>query len=289
MTVNYQIFDLKLKRLIQACKETGNYKKLAVVGFISTSNLVDEIALKLGMRPRNREKSQELLFEYMVVVNEIFETNLQIKIFKEENIVTIKEVELLFLRNRGEIPYTHIKKLIFVYYELRKIEVPNLYKGMTGEEYFESSNLYMLNIGARGMKQKKDSSSKFKPILLQKIREQERILQNNLNRTLDQTNIERVIFLKNIKNSLKETKEHRIIFQGTLKDNMDFGHVKNFFIKYFLWGMTFLFLCLSGLLVIEMFLYPNTMPVLSNTLLVFFGIVIIIIFSYKKLHNKGMI
>lgn len=288
MTVNYQIFDLKLKRLIQACKETGNYKKLAVVGFISTSNLVDEIALKLGMRPRNREKSKELLFEYMTAVNDIFEKNLQIKIFNKELIAVVKEIELLFLRNRGEIPYKQIKQLIFVYYELRKIEVPNLYKGMTGEEYFESSNLYMLNIGARGMKQKKDRSSKFKPILLQKIREQERVLQSNLNRKLDQTSIERAIFLKNIKGSLKESNENRITFQGTLKDNMDFGQTKSIFIKYFLFGITFLFLCLGGLIVVEMFFYPNTMPVLSNLLLIFFGIVIIIIYSYKKLNKKRM-
>lgn len=286
MTINYQIFDLKLKRLIQACKETGNFKKLAVVGFISASNLVDEIALKLGMRPRKREKNKELLFEYMTAVNDIFERNLQIQIFNKETIANIKEIELLFLRNRGEIPYNHIKKLIFIYYELRKIEVPNLYKGMTGEKYFESSNLYMLNIGPRGMRQKKDHSSKFKPMLLQKIREQERVLQNNLNKKLDQTSIERAIFLKNIKESLNRGNDNRITFQGTLKDNMDFGQVKNIFIKYSLLGIAFLFLCLGGLIAVEMFLYPNTMPVLSNLLLIFFGIVIIIIFSYKSFNKK---
>ena len=286
MTLNYQIFDLKLKRLIQACKETGNYKKLTVVGFISTSNLVDEIALKLGMRPRNREKSKELLFEYMGAVNDIFEKNLQIKIFNKEIIATIKEIELLFLRNRGDVPYKQIKRLIFIYYEVRKIKVPNLYKGMTGEEYFESSNLYMLNMGQRGMRQKKDRSSKFKPMLLQKIREQERVLQNNLNKKLDQTSIERAIFLKNIKESLKESNENRITFQGTLKDNMDFGQSTSIFIKYILLGIAFLFLCLGGLIVVEMFLYPNIMPVLSNLLLIFFGIVIAIILLYKNFNKK---
>lgn len=287
MTVNYQVFDLKLKRLIQACKETGNYKKLAVVGFISTSNLVDEIALKLGMRPRYKEKSEELLFEYMTAVNDIFEKNLQIQIFNNETITTIKEIELLFLRNRGDIPYKHIKNLIFVYYELRKIEVPNLYKGMTGEDYFESSNLYMLNVIPRGMRQKRDiNSSKFKPMLLHKIKEQERVLQNNLNKKLDQTNIERAIFLKNIKNSLKESNKNRITFQGSLKDNMDYGKSQNILIKYFLIGIAFISLCLGGLIAVEMFLYPNTMPVLSNLLLIFFGIVIIMIFSYKSLNKK---
>jgi hypothetical protein len=285
MTINYQIFDLKLKRLIQACKETGNFKKLAVVGFISTSNLVDEIALKLGMRPRNREKNKELLFEYMTVVNDIFERNLQIHIFSKDTITLIKEIELLFLRNRGDIPYNYIKKLIFVYYELRKVDVPNLYKGMTGEDYFESSNLYMLNVGPRGMRQKKDRSSKFKPILLQKIREQEREVQHKLSKKLDQTSIERAIFLKNIKQSFNKHKDNRITFQGTLKDNMDFGQVKNIFIKYFLLGVAFLFLFLGGIIIAEMVIYPDTIPALSNLLLFFFGIVIIIIFSYKKVYK----
>jgi len=285
MTINYQIFDLKLKRLIQACKETGNFKKLAVVGFISTSNLVDEIALKLGMRPRDREKNKELLFEYMTAVNDIFERNIQIQIFNKNTITSIKEIELIFLRNRGDIPYNHIKRLIFVYYELRKIEVPNLYKGMTGEGYFESSNLYMLNVGPKGMRHKRESSSKFKPILLQKIREQEREVQHNLRRKLDQTNIERAIFLKNIEKSLNKTKNHKITFQGTLKDNMDFDQEKNIFIKYFLVGVAFLFLCLGGLIVVEMIIYPNIIPVLSNLLLFFFGIVIIITFSYKRLYK----
>ena len=123
--------------MIQACKETGNFKKLAVVGFISTSNIVDEISLKLGMRPRNRGKNEEMLFEYMGVVNDIFERNLQIQIYNQNLVNSIKEIELLFLRNRGDLPYKYIKNLINVYYELRKINVPNLYKGMTGEDYFE--------------------------------------------------------------------------------------------------------------------------------------------------------
>jgi hypothetical protein len=286
MTINYQVFDLKLKRLIQACKETGNLKKLAIVGFISASNIVDEIALKLGMRPRYRDKSEELLFEYMTAVNNVFEKNLQIQIFKVNTITTIKEIELLFLRNRGDIPYKYIKNLIFAYYELRKVEVPNLYKGMTGEDYFESSNLYMLNVIPRGARQKRDTSSKFKPMLLQKIREQEKVLQNNLNRKLDQTSIERAIFLKNIKTNLENTKKNRITIQGTLKDNMDFDKSYNIQIKYFLLGIALLSFCLGVLISIEIFLFPDTIQTLNHLLLIFFGIVLIMIFLYKRLNKK---
>ena len=47
-----RLLDLKLKRLIQLCKETGNYKKLAVVSFVLVSNMVDEI----GIKPYNAQE-----------------------------------------------------------------------------------------------------------------------------------------------------------------------------------------------------------------------------------------
>ena len=68
------LIDIKLKRLIQLCKETGNYKKLAVVSFVFTSNAVDEIGIKLGMRSREK-KAGEKIFEYLELVNKVFKVN----------------------------------------------------------------------------------------------------------------------------------------------------------------------------------------------------------------------
>ena len=68
--MNYSVLDSKLKTLIKVCKETGNYKKLGVVSFILTSNILDEIGLKLGIRPRKRNKSsEEHIFRYMELIN----------------------------------------------------------------------------------------------------------------------------------------------------------------------------------------------------------------------------
>ena len=71
-----EISDVKLKSLIQVCKETGNTKKLAVVSFILTSNQVDKIGLTLGFRKRNKSVG-ETLDEYMTLLNKIFQKNLQ--------------------------------------------------------------------------------------------------------------------------------------------------------------------------------------------------------------------
>ncbi len=76
-----RLLDVKLKRLIQLCKETGNYKKLAVVSFVLVSNAVDEIGIKLGMRTRERG-SGENIFEYMKLVNNIFALNFNVSVFK---------------------------------------------------------------------------------------------------------------------------------------------------------------------------------------------------------------
>ena len=102
--MNNSVLDLKLQSLIHACKASGNFKKLSVVGFILTSNIIDEISIKLGMRPRHK-KEQEKLFEYIYLVNEVFEKNLQIIIFHSDLIDSLKEVELLFLRCRGNLHF----------------------------------------------------------------------------------------------------------------------------------------------------------------------------------------
>jgi len=97
--ISETIIDSKLKHLIQVCKETQNYKKLAVTGFILISNKIEEIGIRLGLRPRNKEKDEKL-FEYMKLINDVFETNLKIHIFRENLLDTLKQCETLFLRKR---------------------------------------------------------------------------------------------------------------------------------------------------------------------------------------------
>ena len=57
--MNLAVTDSKLKALINVCKQTGNHKKLAVVGFIITGNLLDEIGIRLGVRPRDKKSEDQ--------------------------------------------------------------------------------------------------------------------------------------------------------------------------------------------------------------------------------------
>jgi hypothetical protein len=280
MTMNHKVLDLKLKRLIMVCKETGNYKKLAVVGFTLVSNLIDEIALKLGTRPREKENGESIL-KYVYMINEVFDRNLHIHIFQEDVIETIKDVELLFLRNRGDLPLEYIKRILNVYYELRKVEVPNVYKSLTGEGYFDDSNLHLFSTGLRT---KKDKSSKFKPILLQKISEQERTIQRQLNDHLEQGSLEKAIVLKNMRLSLN--KEKGFTMQGSLKDSLDFQTRTHVIVKFMLIGLAMLSFLLGVIIITEIVLYPLTISALSSLLLIFFGVCVVIIYIYKNVFRR---
>jgi len=278
--------DIKLKMLIQACKETGNFKKITVTGFILLSNKVQEIALKLGMRPRNEAKD-ELLFDYMNMVNELFKKNLKIQIFNHDIFESVKKIELLFLRNRGDLPKSYTRELIRVYYQLRKIEIPNLYKSATGEGYFEDSNLHMLNFlspNARNSKNK--NTSKFRPLILQKVKEQERALQNSLNNKLDQTNLERALFLKKLKEGLDGRRNIKIALQGVLKNSVDYNQSPNIFIKYFIIGFALLCALCGITILIEVFQHPIISDILTQTLFIFFGIIIVLILSYRMFTKR---
>ena len=76
----YEIQILKLKKLIQACKDSGDFEPLASAVLILTSNLVNEIGINLGIRPREHE-SGETIGEYMDTINQVFlEINLSFRL-----------------------------------------------------------------------------------------------------------------------------------------------------------------------------------------------------------------
>ncbi len=283
------VLDLKLKSLINACKASGNFKKLAVVGFVLTSNLVDEISIKLGMRPR-RKKEQEKLCEYLLLVNEVFEKNLQITIFHSDLIESLKEVEFLFLRSRGNLPYEYIRQLITIYYELRKFEVPNLHKGMVGEDLFNHSNMGTLSYLSRESKsRKRKEENKFKPILEHTISQKEKNIRNKLNRKLTQSDLEMAIHLRKIKNSLEKKGKQRIMLNGSLKDNLLYEQSQHKLIGYLLLGVALLSVLFGIILIGEIFLLPVTLEPLNQVLLISFGFAFLFIIIYRNYSKRGKV
>ncbi|MFX1419967.1 MAG: hypothetical protein ACFE9N_13695, partial [Promethearchaeota archaeon] len=230
--MNYHTIDAKVKNLIQMCKETQNYKKLAVVSFILTSNRINEIGINLGVRARNRT-SGEKLFEYMELINDIFYNNLQVPIFNDEHIDILRQCEILFLKNKGTIPLDYIKQMFTIYYDLRRLEVPNLHKSLSQEEFLESSKLGVFSSLSSGGKRKERHSSDLRPLLLQKISQKESNLRKNLQHELSSQNFETAIYLRSLKNSIIKQKTGKITIRGALKDNIIYQKSVESIFRYF--------------------------------------------------------
>jgi hypothetical protein len=245
--MDHQIIDAKLKLLVYACKETRNFKKLAVVSFVLTSNLIDEIGLKLGVRKRNK-LHKESIFEYMGMINSIFETSIKVPIFRDKLITNVRESELLFIKNRGEIPHAYIKSMFRVYYTLRKLHLPDLNVSVDGEKMVYNTNMNLVSYLYSYENQQKKETSKLKPLLVQRVQEQEFNLQTQLKHKFDPALFEKVIYLSKLKNSLTRKKRNKITLSGPLNENMFYNRSVSTLLNYYLVGL--ILFGLGGLIVI---------------------------------------
>jgi len=285
--MNVEVHDAKIKNLIQVCKETGNNKKLAVVSFILTSNKLDEIGIRFGLRSRNKN-SGEKLFEYMEKINDFLDYNLKISIFKKDQIKLLRNCELLFLQSKGNVPYDYIKKIFQIYYDLRKLEIPNLNKTMISDEFFESSELGLFSFLSPKSGRRNKNPSKLKPLILQKINEKQFSLQKELEHEFNSQIFEKVIYLHSLKKSIKKNRSNKIIFQGTLKQNLSYQKTIENIFKYLLLGLIVLILSLGFIILIELTYYPAYNGALSGWSLFFFGVSGIIIILYLRYFKKEL-
>jgi len=285
--VKEQLLDLKLKRLIQLCKETNNHKKIAVVSFVLTSNAVDEIGIKLGMR--SREKSAgEKIFEYMELVNKVFGVNFNVNVFRPELIDVLKRVELLFLKKEGEIRFEYTKEIFEVYYELRKLDVPNLHDSVNPEVVEKNRTISLFSFLSGGQSGKNKEKSRFNPILLHKFKEEEEALQYKLNDQFDKNSFERILQLKTIRKSIERKIGGKIVISGSLKDNISYKQSKEQVGQFLVIGIIILFAMVGSVSLIEALMYGFLSVAISYNLLVCFGAIVVLYFVNKTyFSNKG--
>jgi len=279
------ILDLKIKSLIQVCKETRNNKKLSVVSFILTSNKLDEIGIKLGIRKRNK-KSGEKIFEYMTLINDIFDQNLKIRIIAKELIDVVKKCELLFLRNKGVIPYDYIKSMYHVYYEMRKLEVPNLHNSLIKDIFLESSQLGFFSYLAPHIKRKQNEQNILKPLIIQKIKEKELSIKRELEHSFNSKLFEDAIQLHSVKNSLTKRGKNKIIVQGSLKQNLSYQKSIEDIFKYLILGLIILLFLLGSIILIEVMYLPTEISGLSSWSFFFLGPAAILILIYIRFFKR---
>ena len=213
-----QVLDLKLRRLIQLCKETGNYKKLAVVSFVFVSNAVNEVGIKLGLRSRSKTTGENI-FEYMKLVNKIFSLNFNITVFKSEWIERLSQIELLFLKRKGDINLEQVKSVIEMYYEFRKLEIPNLHENINSEVLNNDRTVSMFSFLSGGLSRKRKDNATLNPILMQRLKEEEGAFQIQLERQFDKNAFEKILHLKTFKKKLEQKSRGKIVVSGSLKQH----------------------------------------------------------------------
>ena len=280
-----RLLDVKLKRLIQLCKETGNYKKLAVVSFVLVSNAVDEIGINLGMRTRERG-SGESIYEYMKLVNNIFALNFNVSVFKPELIKKLSQTELLFLKRQGNINLEQVKGVFEAYYELQKLEVPNLHEKINSEALNRSRTVSMFSFLSGGQSKKQKSENTLNPILMQRFKDEEKALQIQLEHKFDKNAFEKILHLKTVRNKLEQKSRGKIAISGALKDNISYRQSKENIGQFMIIGLIVLFAMIGVVVLVESFMYGVLSMSISNTTLICVGVIVILIFINKLYYGK---
>jgi len=243
---------------------------------------LNEIGLKLGVRPRNI-KSNEKNYEYMKLINKILADNLKLTLFHEGDIESIREIENLFLKEKGDMPFHYVKRIFSIYYELRKLEVPNLYESVNDDDFSTTTNLKFVSSHSS---KNTGNSDRFKPLILHKIREKELILQKELKNGFNKDTFESAIYLKKFKDSFKNRGTNKVKLQGQLKDSISYQRSLDDIIGYGIIGISILFFMLGLIVVVETILYPNLTMALSLLILMFFGPGILSFLSYWYYFKK---
>ena len=279
-----QLLDLKLKRLIQLCKETGNYRKLAVVSFVLVSNAVDEIGIKLGFRSREKE-STENIFEYMKLVNKIFTLNFNICVFSPELIDNLSRIELLFLKRKGDINLEHVKGVIEAYYALRKLEVPNLHESINSDVLNQDRTVSMFSFLSGQSKRRKNENA-LNPILMQRFKDEEKALQIQLDSQFNKNAFEKILRLKTVRKRLEQKSTGKIAISGALKDNISYRQSKEHIGQFMVVGLIILFAMIGAVVLVESFMFEVLSISISNTILICVGVIVVLIFVNKLYYGK---
>ncbi len=278
-----QLNDLKLRKLVELCLKTLNYKKIAVVGFTLISNRMDEIGVNLGMKPRNKDKGEKI-YNYMMMINEILQMNFNFSLFKEEMIENIRRIEILFLRKRGELSKPHVKSIFSNYYELRQLEVPNVFQVINHQDLAQIPKLKLYSF-LSGKKEDKHQDGMYS-LIQQKIIEEECQIKKQLQSQFDPESFEKMLQLKSLRNSLDRHKSGKITIQGTLKDNINYVRSKDNLILYLLISWIVFLGMIGAVMITETLFFPQISIEISPYLLLLLGPIVILILLYRNYRKS---
>ncbi|MFX1399337.1 MAG: hypothetical protein ACFFAS_20110 [Promethearchaeota archaeon] len=300
VTSKYDVLDAKIKNLVSICFETNNEKKLSTVFVVLIRNLVKEKGISMGF-PVFIRKDGFKAYIYMEGINKILENNLGQHIFKSEIINETKKLELAFEKSEGKISMRHIPQLIELYYELRKIEVPDFInlKGRSNIENNDNFDYYgpLLRGTNRNsiFPSRKQERNVVKEYLIRDISRKEADLHKSLDERYDKNKIEDLYRLKSLQVKILQHNSQKIGYSGALKKigysgalktNSDYKSTINNIPGYFLLGIGITSILLFSVLLTQSVLYPEIGEVIHGISLFTFCVGFFTITMYWFLYVR---
>ncbi len=281
------LVDKKLIELVKTCNKTHDYKKLAVVLMSLINNELHVIAIHLGLRPRKKEVNEKL-HEYMNFIDQFVNHAFHFHLFKDLTVEILRGIELEFLRKEGYLSKDYLKFLINLYYELRKIEIPDITSEFREDLYWNLTPFQAFHEVSSNLKTATPKKDYINSMLLTRLNSEEKRLEHRLEQHYNPIDFEQLLHVKALKVNLKKGKNSKIKLKGKLKDSIAYSYLMHDLVGYFFLGIVIVGMCLGLLLLLEIIfvnlgLYLISVPEEYTYLfMVFFGVGLIFLYFYNK-------
>jgi len=288
----HERIDLKLKELVSLSKEINESKRAAIVFYLLIRKELNKKGICLGFSPLI-SKLEQKAFEYMGKINVVIEKTFHFHLFDKEMIGKVKKYELLYLKGPTRLSFGSLKELITIYYDLRQLDVPNMYR--LTEELQDNRTPLEQNVGKlaslnaqkrRGSFFKKPSPDHISHYLTLDLEQKERLTEGKLKKEYDKKQFQQLLYLRKLKKEIKDGGNSKISFKGKLKDNAFYHQEINLVPGYFLIGLATLFAMMAVILFIQDFMVPEIAGIFTLFSFALFGGAFIIIILYWKLFYQ---
>ncbi|MHA1792372.1 MAG: hypothetical protein ACTSVI_06985 [Promethearchaeota archaeon] len=276
--------DLKFETLVERCIMSGNHAKLSATTLQLISNHSDVMGIKLGIGRRNPRKD-EFIHHFLERINRYI-VHLGIDLIPADTIKRVKLIETLFSKSRGTLPKTYLKDAIALYYDIRKIRIPEMDRFTRALRRQDYSNTRSFNLFSK-KPGNGSSSSMMRDLLFDEIEKREREIHYQLQKGMNEEVLETSLQLKNIKSVLKHNDSRKIPIQGRLKDNPNYLASKKGSGWLVLLGFIILLGVFESLLIAETILLPSSLEAVG-TLMGFLLVSILLLgYLYYNTMKKG--
>ena len=256
--------DEKLRRFIRACKGSGNFKKLAAVLMRLMRDQGAHLGGRLGLRPP--KDGSEALFNYLSLINEFVKKNFAIPLFTGELLTAVRRVEMYYERKGGDLSQFQLVPFLECYYELRKINVPDVSsesKLLMNDSQGELGALSAVALGSTMKRRRASQVDGVKMILAHRLRDRERQYQRDLEKDFSKQGFQAYVKSRLVRKSLAKQGSGKTIVKGKLKDHLSYQQDLSKLVSFSFLGIIVLLLGFGIVLGVKSYMVPELGGVLG--------------------------